>query len=89
MPCTIGGHAAHLPLICSPDPRDPPLLDVCLHKALTCLLEVRTHFDPPLWAHVDPDADRTDLEAWDEVSVDPSIVWLSGDAPDGDYWQRY
>ena len=29
------------------------------------------------------------LVATDEVSVDPSIVWPSGDAPDGDYWQRY
>ena len=32
--------------------------------------------------------DRFNLDAWDEASVNPGIVWLSGDAPDGNYWQR-
>ena len=63
----------------------PPLPDVPLHKALTYLPEIRTHYDPPLWAHVDPDVDRVDLEAWDEVTVDPSVVGLSGGAPGSDY----
>ena len=71
---TIAGYAVDLRLICPPDHGGAPLLDVCFHKALTYLLEIRTHCDAPLWAHVDPDVDRADLKEWDGINVDPSVV---------------
>ena len=36
----LGALAANLPRICALEPGGPPILDVCLHKALTYLLEI-------------------------------------------------
>ena len=85
---SLGQHAGSLPLICSPNPGDPPFLDVRFHKALTYLLDIHTHCGAPLWAHVDRDVDRANLGDWDEVNGLPSVVWLSRDALDCDYGRQ-
>ena len=48
------------------------------------LLDIQVHYGPTLWAAADGEATTADLDLWEEdAQGDPSVVWHTGEEPDG------